>query len=154
MAKSKKILTAVLVLCLTAGGLWLYWGRQIPMSDILPEENWTKLQMWVGDDTSDEWLREIEPPALEAVLSAIEQTKVDRNDKDRNLGSTCFVILLYPEDGGYPTLIYVREYGKIAVAVAYDLDNYQYLDRGEELYEALAELAKNQRRRNKENEEH
>lgn len=146
MAKPKKLLVAALALCLAAGGLWFWWGRQFPLLDILPEENWTKLQMYVADDTSEEWTWEIEPPEMADVLSAMAQTKVDRNDKDRNLGSISFQLLLYPENGGYPTLIYVSEYGKIAVAVAYDLDSYQYYEHGEELYDALAALAENQPR--------
>ena len=53
-------------------------------------------------------------------------------------------MLLYPESGDYPTLIYVNDYGKIAVAPYLDLDNYRYYERGWELYDALAALAEGQ----------
>lgn len=136
-------MTAALILCLTVGGLWSYWGRQIPLTDILPEGNWTKLQMWMADDTTDEWIWEIEPPALEDVLSAIAETRGDRNDKDKELGARYFQILLYREESSYPTLIYVREYGKLAIAVDYDLDHYRYYEHCEELYDALVILTEN-----------
>lgn len=144
MKKSKGKRLPLLLPLLIVGCIWFYWGRTFPLMEQLPEENWVRLQMWVRDDTTDEWIWEIEPPALEAVLSAIEQTTVDRNDKSKNLGYTGFEILLYPESGDYPTLIYVSDYGKIAVAAYYDLDHDQYYERGGELYDALAVLAENQ----------
>lgn len=84
------------------------------------------------------------PPALEDVLSAIDRTIVDRNDKSKNAGFTRFEVLLYPESGDYPTLLYVTDYGKVSVAPFLDLDHYRYYERGQELYDALAILAENQ----------
>lgn len=144
MKKGKKNLLPLLILLLVAGSLWFYWGRSFPLTNALPEENWVRLQMWVRDDTTDEWIWEIQPPELEDVLAALESTTVDRNDKSKNLGYTGFEVLLYPESGDYPTLIYINDYGKIAVAAAYDLDNYRYYENGEELFHALQKLAAGQ----------
>jgi len=143
MGKNKKFLP-LLILLLIIGGIWFYWGRSFPLTRALPKETWVRMQMWVRDETSDEWIWEIEPPELEAVLSAIENTTVDRNDKSKNLGYTGFEVLLYPESGDYPTLIYINDYGKIAVAPYLDLDHYRYYERGGELYEALTALAEGQ----------
>ena len=143
MQKSKKFLP-LWILLLLIGSLWFYWGRAIPLESALPEENWVRLQMWVRDENAEEWIWEIEPPELAAVLSAIETTDVDRNDKSKNLGYTGFEVLLYPESGNYPTLISVTNYGKIAVAPYHDLDHYRYYERGEEFFDALAVLAEGQ----------
>lgn len=148
MKRNKRNFLPLLILMLIVGILWFYWGHSFPLEKALPEEKWVRMQMWVRDDTTDEWIWEIEPPALESVLVAIENTTVDRNDKDKNLGYTGFEVLLYPESGDYPTLIYVNDYGKIAVAVAYDLDNYQYFEHGEELFDALSALVEGQPKKN------
>lgn len=140
MRKSKKRLP-LLILLLIVGSLWLYWGRSFPLTKALPEETWVRMQMWVRDETSDEWIWEIEPPELDAILDAIGATTVDRNDKSKNLGYTGFEVLLYPESGDYPTLIYINDYGKIAVAPYLDLDNYRYYENGGELFHALQVLA-------------
>ena len=147
MKRNKKKWLPLLLLLLIIGGIWLYWGRPIPLMSTLPKENWVRMQMWVCDETSEEWIWEIEPPALEDVLSAIDQTTVDRNDKSKNAGFTRFEVLLYPESGDDPTLIYVTDYGKVSVAPFLELDHYRYYERGEELYDALAILAENQPRK-------
>lgn len=144
MKKSKKNFLPLLTLLLIVGGIWFYWGHSFPLKSALPEETWVRMQMWVRDETTDEWIWEIEPPALEDVLSAIEETMVDRNDKSKNLGYTGFELLLYPESGEHPTLIDINDYGKIAVAPYYDLDHNRYYERGEELYDALTALAEGQ----------
>ena len=143
MGKNKKFLP-LLILLLIIGGIWFCWGRPISLAKLLPEENWVRMQMWVCDENSDEWIWEIDPPALEAVLAAIDRTTVDRNDKSKNVGFTRFEVLLYPESGDYPTLIYVTDYGKVSVAPFLDLDHYRYYERGQELYDALAALAEGQ----------
>lgn len=143
MKKSKKFLPLLLLL-LTLGGIWFYWGHSFSLGTVLPKETWVRMQMWVCDETSDEWIWEIEPPALEEVLTAINGTTVDRNDKSKNTGFTRFEVLLYPESGGSPTLIDVTNYGKVSVASYYDLDHYRHYERGQELYDALAVLAEGQ----------
>ncbi|MEE0109685.1 MAG: hypothetical protein UEP57_02205 [Oscillospiraceae bacterium] len=138
MPKFKKLLSIVLAICLLLGGLWFYWGWQVPLMELLPQDTWTKVRVWKGEMGEGEW--EIEAPPLEAVLAAMEQTEVDRNDKDKLLGDTYFRVALYREGAQYPTLLHVLEYGKLSIAVDYDLGNYQYYEHAEELYEALANL--------------
>lgn len=143
MAKAKKIGILIFLLALLIAGLCFYWGWQMPLMDLLPDSNWIRVRVWAGDDTSEEQEWEIEPPALEDILSAMEAAKVDRNDKDRHLGARYFTLLLYREESQQPTLLYIRDYGKLCFAVDYDLDNYRYYEHGEELYEALTTLTAN-----------
>ena len=105
MKKSKRIPLSLLVLLLVFGVIWFYRGHSFPLASALPEEIWVRLQMWVRDETTDEWIWEIELPELETVLAAIENTTIDRNDKSKNLGYTGFGVLPYPESEAYPTLI-------------------------------------------------
>ena len=85
MKKSKKFLPLLLLL-LILGSIWFYWGHSFSLGTVLPKETWVRMQMWVCDETSDEWIWEIEPPALEEVLAAINGTAVDRNDKAKTPG--------------------------------------------------------------------
>ena len=143
MARIKKILLPLCILAAIVCTLWIYWGRQKPLMELLPQDTWTKVRIWKGDDNSKEQEWEIQPPELEAVLDAMEATRADRNDKDKYVGANYFRIQLYREGSPHPTLIYIRNAGKLRFAIDYDLDNYQDYEHAEELYEALALLTEN-----------
>lgn len=75
--KNKKVLLAVCVLLLgLCAGLWMYWECEIPMIELLPDEDWVKLDMSISEAGVGD--REIDPPEPEKVLEAIGKTKVIR----------------------------------------------------------------------------
>ncbi len=135
--KNKTALLAICVLLLVlCAALWMYWERQIPMIELLPEEDWVKLDMRISEAGTGD--REIDPPELEKVLEAIGKAKVTRGPEYKDVSGS-FRLALYKGEG-YPTVIYVSEDGKIAIAAEMDVDNWRYYEGGEELYKALLEL--------------
>ena len=135
--RNKKALLAICVLLLVlCAALWMYWERQIPMIELLPDEDWVKLEMSFSEAGTGD--REMDPPELGKVLEAIGKTNVTRGPEYKDVSGS-FRLALYKGEG-YPTVIYVAEDGKIAIAAEMDVDNWRYYEGGEELYEALLEL--------------
>ncbi len=135
--RNKKVLLAICVLLLVlCAALWMYWESKIPMIELIPDADWIKLDMSISEAGIGD--REIDPPELEKVLEAIGKTKVTRGPEDRDVSGS-FRLALYKGEG-YPTVIYVAEDGKIAIAAEMDVDNWRYYEGGEELYQALLEL--------------
>ena len=135
--RNKKVLLAICVLLrVLCAALWMYWESKIPMIELLPDEDWVKLDMSFSEAGIGD--REIDPPELGKVLTAIGKTKVTRGPEYKDVSGS-FRLALYKGEG-YPTVIYVGEDGKIAIAAEMDVDNWRYYEGGEELYEALLEL--------------
>jgi hypothetical protein len=137
MSKAKMLLIAVCVLLLLGVSLWLYWETDLPLMEQIPDEQWAKLEISVGDPGEGD--TKIDPPALESVLTAIADTQVTRHSEIRGLSYPYFRLLLYKGEA-YPTLIYVQENGWVTIAEELDFDHYRYYEGGEELYQALLKL--------------
>lgn len=137
MSRGKKaaILIAAFVLLLV--GLWMYWKREISLTEILPDTSWTKVRLLVGDPDSQEREQEFASPPLDEILAAADATKVTRDGKNPYLSDKYFQLYLYRE-GGDPKVIYVKNTGQILIAA--DLDHYRYFEGGEEFYEALSAI--------------
>ena len=72
--RNKKVLLSIGVLLLVlCAALWMYWERQIPMIELLPDEDWVKLDMSFSEAGIGD--REIDPPELGKVLTAIGKPK-------------------------------------------------------------------------------
>ena len=142
MEKVKKLGIAVCTFILLLGGLYVYWEREIPLMSLLPDEDWTKVQLLMGNVGSDEWEREFTDPPLDRILDFIQATKVTRDEKDPYLDDQYFQIYLIPEDG-YPTVIHVEKNGEVIVFAdsTLDMDEYRYYEDGEILYSMLLSLS-------------
>lgn len=138
MSKVKKILIVVLVPLLLAMASWLYWETEISLTELIPDEQWTKVQLFIGDPGvgETEWEDTL---SLEDILAAVNQTKVTRGPEFPGMLQPYFRLYLIHEDG-YPTAITVVENGQVSIAAELDFDNYRYYEGGEELYQALLEL--------------
>ena len=129
----KEILIVLTVIMICAAGFWYFEGT-FPLTDILPDEEWTDVEVYAGNVGSDRL--EVSP---ETVLAAIDGTTVDRGQEFHSMPLPLYSILLVV-DGEAPTLIYVLEDGRISVAVELDAEHYQHFAGGKELYAALMEL--------------
>lgn len=138
MTRFRKICIAICVLALVIAGLYLYWETEIPLTNMLPDEDWTKVQLFVGDPGvgESEWEGALAP---EDILAAVNQTKVTRGPEFSGMSQPYFHLYLIHENG-YPTTITAVENGQVAVAIEMDFDNYRYYEGGEELYQALLAL--------------
>lgn len=136
MPNWKKGIILIAVILLVSTGVWLYWTREMPLADALPDEKWDSIRLFLGDVDSEtrEW--EVSASA-DAVLSAISETRVSRTGRKIRLTDRYFQLYLYPEIG-YPTVIYVTSSGGIMVAANMDFDHYQYYKCTTELYVTLS----------------
>ncbi len=137
MSRGKKAAVLIAAFALLCLGLWMYWEREIPLTDILPDATWIKVRLLAGDPDSQEREREFASPPLDEILAAADTAKVTRDGKNPNLSDKYFQIYLYREDGD-PTVIYVKNTGQILIAA--DLDHYRCYEGGEEFYEALSAI--------------
>lgn len=135
MSKAKKILIAVLAGCLILGGLWQCWEWEMPISDRIPEETWTRLELRQEMEAGTGLQREFEAP-LEPILTRLKETRVTRRGEDHSLSEGTFQILLYKGEA-YPTMLYVEPDGTIHIAKELDFTNWKQYEGGEELYEFL-----------------
>ena len=138
MKRIAKIILIVAVLLLVVLGVYLYETLPVAMTDILPEDNWTKAQVrFYQDNHTTEF--ELEGTQLEQLVSLLEEPVVNRGPNFAGMSPPFFHIHLSASSGP-GTLIYVLEDGRISIAVDYDTDHYRYFQGGETLYQAILQL--------------
>lgn len=137
MSRGKKAAILIAAFVLLLFGLWMYWEREISLTEILPDASWTKVRLLAGDPDSQEREQEFASPPLDEILAAADAAKVTRDRKNPYLSDKYFQLYLYREAGD-PTVIYVKNTGQIIIAA--DLDHYRYYEGGEEFYEALSAI--------------
>ena len=138
MKRIAKIILIVAVLLLVVLGVYLYETLPVAMTDILPEDNWTKAQVrFYQDNHTTEF--ELEGTQLEQLVSLLEEPVVNRGPSFAGMSPPFFHIHLSASSGP-GTLIYVLEDGRISIAVDYDTDHYRYFQGGETLYQAILQL--------------
>lgn len=117
----------------------LYWSRELPLTEALPDEQWRSIRLLSGDADSD--AREWEISAsVDAVLSAVTEARVFRTGRRPSLTDRYFQLYLYPETG-YPTVLYVTSSGGILAAENGDFDHYRYYQSAVDLYGTLSKTA-------------
>lgn len=138
MSKTKKIILAALAVCMLAASLWLYWERTFSLSSVLPEENWTRVEISIGDPGVGQaiWQGTVD---LETVLTALDHARVSRGPGFPGMTQPYFQLTLYKGEA-YPTHITVVKNGQISVAEELDFDHYAYYEGGDWLYAALLTL--------------
>lgn len=77
MSKGKKVIILLAALSLLVTGLIVYRRREIPLTDVLPDGDWTGVLLLQGDpdDPEREW--EVPVPA-DGVLGAVSAARVTR----------------------------------------------------------------------------
>ena len=85
---------------------------------------------------------DMEGAKLEQLIAFLEETVVNKGTKFRTM-SPPYIHLHLTEKNGPGTLIYLLEDGRIAVAVDYDTEKYQYFEGGEALYREILLLTAN-----------
>ena len=130
------IVSAVILLVL---GVSVYETTPVSMSDVLPDDNWTKAQIFIYKSNETQAI-DIEGAKLEQLLTALNGAVVNNGAKFRGMSPPFFHIHLQ-ENNGPGTLIYVLEDGRISIAVDCDTDHYRYFQGGEALYQAILQLA-------------
>ena len=138
MKKTKILFLLILAVALFALGVFLYETTAVSMSDILPDDNWTKAQIFIYRSNEPQAVA-FEGAQLKELLDALNGTAVNNGAKFAGMAPPYFHIHLAQSDGP-GTLIYVLENGRIAIAVDYDTENYRYFEVGEVLYQTIAQL--------------
>ena len=136
MKKLSICILIVILLCALCFSLW--YRTELPLANRIPQENWVRCEVFLGTPGVGD--SEIPMDDLQSLLDAIDRTTVVRRSEFPGFYTPYFRITLYKGES-YPTLIHVAENGDISVAAELDLDHYSYYKGGEELYQALLELA-------------
>ena len=139
MSRFQKAILGFLIVMLVVLCAWAYWEREIPMSDLLPDADWTDVRILMGDTDSPEREQELASPPMEEILAAVSEARVTRDTKNSHLDDSYFQIYLCSEEG-YPTVVYVNRNGRLQIAADMDFDHYQYYEGGESLYKALESI--------------
>lgn len=138
MKKSRIVLLLIFAVALLTLGVFIYETTPVSMSDILPDDNWTKAQINIYRSNEPQTV-DFEGIQLKELLDALNGTVVNNGAKFAGMSPPFFHIHLAQSDGP-GTLIYVLENGRIAIAVDYDTENYRYFEGGEALYQTIAQL--------------
>ena len=135
MSPKKKILV-ILAIALLFLADFLYWTVSFSLDRAIPEDNWTRVQLWYYDEHFN--MREIlvEDEQIGQIVSAAQGTTVTNRPRFRTLSQPYFLLYLYSEDG-YPTSITIVENGDVSVAAQLDTDHRTFYDGGEELFAIL-----------------
>lgn len=141
MTKAKRIGISLCVLALVIGGLWFYWERPLTLGDLIPQEEWVRLELKQDDATNTGTYITFQEPPMDKILMQLKATRVTRAEKDRLLSGKYFQLLLY-KGVSYPTMLYVEENGQIHIAAELDFDHWKNYEGGEELYIYLSILSK------------
>lgn len=138
MKRSKIVILIISAIALLALGVSVYETTPVSMSDILPDDNWTKAQLFIYRSNETQAI-DIEGARLEQLLAALDAAVVNNGAKFTGMSPPFFHIHLAESDGP-GTILYVLENGRIAIAVDYDTENYKYYEGGEALYQAVLQL--------------
>lgn len=131
MKQVGKLFLVPLALLLLAAALWGFLAWERPLMDVLPNENWSRVQV----------RGEAEEIPLEPFLEALRKNKVSRADSPSSaLQAPYLELYLYSDPGTEPTLLYIQENGSVSFAAHLDTEHYRYYDGGQALYEALRAL--------------
>ena len=136
MTKAKKRILSCCVLFLVITGLWIYWERPMTMDSLIPEENWTRVELRKGSAVSSYYEGEFENPELDRILTQMGAVRLSRAERRNYLDDAYFQILLFQGEA-YPTMIYVGCDGNVQIAAELDFDNWKCYEGGEEFYRWL-----------------
>ena len=115
MTRLQKMVGCICILSLVLAGLWWYWERPMPLNQLLPKEQWVRMQleqMLLEKLTGD--MAFAEPP-LEDFLENLPSIRVNRAEKNPAVEDESFRITLYKGEA-WPTVMYVSPSGRISIA--------------------------------------
>lgn len=121
MKKHTKILIAVLVIAiLLAGGLWLYWEREIPLQAQLPDEQWhdvTLVAIVFENSQIEHKSYTVDEEASEEIMEALRAAKTERRRRfdDTDADSFWIVISVGGEEHGMWSLL-LGENGLLSIS--------------------------------------
>ena len=136
----KKLLAALAITALFLGD-YLYWTLPQPLDRCLPGAVYSseKADLIRYDAVFDSEKIDADEAALEAIFQALREAEVTRRPKFSTMSQPFFYLYLYYPDGY--TCLTVVENGSISVVPDHRSDRRLYFDGGEELFDALQELA-------------
>ena len=141
MKKTKRIAAVICMLLLVLGGLWWYWEYPHPLNELIPDENWVRMEMeqtrpynMAGDLT-------FENAPMESVLALLPAVRVTRAQNSNYVEDDSFRITLFKGEA-WPTVMYISPTGKIQIAAELDFDNWKCYEGGEALYQYLYTCSK------------
>ena len=138
MARKKKLPVLLVVLMLLLAD-FLYWTVPFSLDRAIPEDNWTRVQLWYYDEHFN--MREIliDNADLEQIVTSLKGGQVTNRPRSRFRSLPDFELYLY-SDSSLPCAINISENGNISVAAELDTDHRKYFDGGEEMYQVLLTL--------------
>ena len=142
MTRLQKMVGCICILSLVLAGLWWYWERPMPLNQLLPKEQWVRMQleqMLLEKLTGD--MAFAEPP-LEDFLENLPSIRVNRAEKNPAVEDESFRITLYKGEA-WPTVMYVSPSGRISIAADMQFDDWKAYEGGEALYQYLYHISRN-----------
>ncbi len=140
MKNLKKITVALCLLALVNGGLWWYWEKPMPLDSLVPDEQWTKMDLERTFPENPAGDFKFEHAPLEDVLAMLPAIRVTRAEGKRHLEDDCFRITFYKGEP-WPTVMYVSSTGRVDIATDLDFDHWKNYEGGEALYLYLSILS-------------
>lgn len=134
MDRKKKVFAVVAVFLLLLGD-YLYWSIPFSFGKVLPQESWTKVQLWYYDEHFDSREILVEEEWIERILTTAAGTTVTNRPRFRTMSQPFFYLFLY-HPNGY-TRITVVENGDIDLNPRISDQRELYYDGGEELFAVL-----------------
>ena len=141
MKKTKRIAAVICMLFLVLGGLWWYWEYPHPLNELIPDENWVRMEMEQTLPYNMAGNLVFEDPPMEDVLALLPAIRVTRAQNSNHVEDDSFRITLFKGEA-WPTVMYISPTGKIQIAAELDFDNWKCYEGGEALYQYLYTCSK------------
>lgn len=141
MKKTKRIAAVICMLFLVLGGLWWYWEYPHPLNELIPDENWVRMEMEQTLPYNMAGNLVFEDPPMEDVLALLPAIRVTRAQNSNHVEDDSFRITLFKGEA-WPTVMYISPTGKIQIAAELDFANWKCYEGGEALYQYLYTCSK------------
>ena len=141
MKKTKLMATVICVLLLVIGSLWWYWEYPLALNELIPKENWARMEMEQMLPYNMSGNLTFEDPPMEDVLALLPAIRVTRAQNSNYVEDDSFRITLFKGEA-WPTVMYISPTGKIQIAAELEFDNWKCYEGGEALYQYLHTCSK------------
>ena len=138
----KKILTAALAVSLLAGGFWLYWEQDLPLSGYLPQQDGYEVSL-VGIVFEGHDIYEVDASSAEQIVACLNAAEADRGPAfDSYNGNSFSITVFYTEEPRPMAVIVLIDDGRILLQSSED-DTAYFFEGGEDLYRQIKAIADN-----------
>lgn len=140
MKRYRIILSVIAVVLLIAGGLWLYWERQLPLQDFLPQEDAVACSL-MGAVFEGHVIYSVDDDTAERIIRCLNSAGADRGPHFDSWHGDAFAVMISYTGETHPWVsIVVNDSGQILLFNGEEDKSY-YFEGGEELYRQIRAIA-------------